>query len=107
MPRKATLPAQADNPLQVTPAERLAIAYAQVFGKDDASRNDAQRQVWQDMERRGYFLRSTAIPSTAGEVQPVRMEIAEGMRIFFLDTLSLVLRAKSLGEPKPKPTTLR
>jgi hypothetical protein len=108
MPRKNTTKAGAqENPLQTTNAERLALAYAQVFGADETKRNEAQKLVWQDMERRGYFLRSTAVPSVAGEVQPVRMEIAEGMRIFFLDILSMVNRAKSLGEPKQKPITIK
>jgi hypothetical protein len=84
--------------------EKLTLAYGAVFGRDNEHRTDAQRLVWQDMERRGYFLRSTAIPITDGSVQPQKIEIAEGCRIFFLDTLTLVSRAKFLGIKKHKPS---
>ena len=87
---------------EATAQEKLTLAYGVVFG-DAANRSAAQTLVWQDMERRGYFLRSTAVPLVTGEVQPQKMEIAEGCRIFFLDTLNLVSRAKLLGTKKKKP----
>jgi hypothetical protein len=90
------------KPAETTALDTLALAYATVFGRDDAHRTEAQRLVMQDMERRGYLHRSTAIPLPSGEVQTVKMEIAEGMRIFLLDTLSLISRAKP-GKQKPKP----
>ena len=96
-----------EKPVEATPTEKLALAYSVVFGKDDAHRTDAQRLVWQDMERRGYFYRSTAVPGPDAHVLPVKMEIAEGMRIFFLDTLTLVARARLLGTQKNKPKVKR
>lgn len=83
--------------------QTLALAYAQVLGRDDAHRTEAQRLVMQDMERRGYLYRSTAVPLASGEVQTVKMEIAEGCRIFLLDTLNLISRAKP-EKKKQKPT---
>lgn len=91
------------KPREATAQEKLTLAYGVVFGRDSEHRTPAQALVWQDMERRGYFLRSTAVPLASGEVQPQKMEIAEGCRIFFLDTLNLVSRAKLLGTKKPKP----
>ena len=95
------------NPSEGTPTEKLALAYAVVFGRDAEHRTDAQRLVWQDMQRRGYFYRSTAVPGTDGNVTSVKMEIAEGMRIFFLDVINLVDRAQTLGTQKTKPKVKR
>lgn len=81
--------------------ERLLAAYAQVFGLTDKDRSEAQRLVWSDMERRGYIHRSTAVYLNGGEVQGIRMEIAEGMRIFVLDTANILSRASQVGK---KPT---
>lgn len=95
------------KPVEATPTEKLALAYAVVFGRDAEHRTDAQRMVWQDMERRGYFYRSTAVPGPDAHVLPVKMEIAEGMRIFFLDIINLVARASTLGTQKNKPKVKR
>lgn len=95
------------QPKEAAPADRLALAYATVFGRDNEHRTEAQRLVMTDMERRGYLYRSTAIPIATGAVQPVKMEIAEGMRIFLLDTIDLISRASRLGQPKQKPKARR
>lgn len=88
-------------------ADKVALAYAQVLGRDDEHRTEAQRLVMADMERRGYLRRSTAVPLASGEVSPIKMEIAEGCRIFLLDTLSQIERAKRLGTIKQKPKAQR
>jgi hypothetical protein len=90
-----------------TATDKLALAYAAVFGRDEEHRTEEQRLVMADMERRGYLRRSTAVALPSGEVSPVKMEIAEGMRIFLLDTLSFIDRANRLGEKKHKPNTKR
>jgi|SRR5215217_2280733 len=91
------------KPKEATAQEKLILAYGMVFGRDEDHRTEAQRMVWEDMQRRGYFLRSTAVALTDGSVQSNKMEIAEGCRIFFLDTNTLVSRAKTLGTKKQKP----
>lgn len=95
------------KPEEGTHAEKLALAYAMVFGRDNEHRTEAQRMVWADMEHRGYLYRSTAVPLVTGEVLPVKMEVAEGMRIFLLDTIKHISRAVSLGVKKKKPNTKR
>ena len=92
------------KPREATTQEKLVLAYGVVFGRDVEHRTAAQTLVWQDMERRGYFLRSTAVALASGEVQSQKMEIAEGCRIFFLDSLTLVSRAKFLGTKQQKPS---
>lgn len=92
--------------IDLTPAEKLAIAYARVFGRNDESRSEAQKLVWADMEKRGYVRRSTAVPLANGEVQTMKMEIAEGCRIFHLDTMMQIERAKT-PEEKTKPKSKR
>lgn len=92
-----------EKPKEASNQEKLMLAYGVVFGLDNEHRTPAQTLVWQDMERRGYFLRSTAVPLATGAVQAAKMEIAEGCRIFFLETFNLVSRAKSLGVKKHKP----
>jgi hypothetical protein len=73
-------------------AERLCLAYARVFGQDDANRSEDQRLVMADFEHRGYINRSTMVPDTS----------AEGQRIFVLNTKELIRRAKVTAK-KPKP----
>ncbi len=64
--------------------------------------------VWADMEHRGYIHRSTAVALPDHSVLPCKMEIAEGCRIFQLDTQRHLSRAKSLGAlKKPKTKTVR
>jgi hypothetical protein len=97
-----------EKPQEATAVEKLAHAYAVVFGRDDEHRTDAQRMVWQDMEHRGYIHRSTAVALPDQSVLPCKMEIAEGCRIFQLDTQRHIHRAKSLGTvKKPKNKILR
>lgn len=91
------------DPAEASALQTLALAYATVFGKDDTHRTEAQRLVMADMEKRGYLRRSTAVPLPSGEVQTVKMEIAEGCRIFLLDTLNLISRAKPGPSKKTKP----
>lgn len=95
--------AESTKPVEASATDRLVLAYATVFGRDEEHRTEAQRLVMQDMERRGYLYRSTAVPLATGEVQTVKMEIAEGCRIFLLDTLNLISRAKP-EKKKQKPT---
>ena len=83
-------------------ADKLALAYAMVFGRDDAHRTEQQQLVMHDMWHRGYLRRSTAVAMADGKVCLVKMEIAEGMRIFHLDTLNYLDRAKRLGTAKTK-----
>lgn len=80
----------------------LCAAYAKVFGLDDASRSDAQRTVFDDMQKRGYIFTPTMVPNKDGLVQDLKMECAEGMRIFVLETNNMI-RAAARPE-KPKPT---
>lgn len=95
------------EPVQQPPYERLLLAYAKVFGLSDEKRNEAQKLVWEDMQKRGYFLRSTAVPIDGGGVLTNKMEIAEGMRVFFLDTLERLRQAGELGQDKPKPKVIK
>lgn len=95
------------KPAEQSAIEKLALAYALVFGKDAATRSAEQRAVWADMEARGYIHRSTAVALTSGEVLLVKMEIAEGMRIFQLQTQHFVSRASLVGDKKPKPKSKR
>jgi hypothetical protein len=94
-------------PEEATPLDKLALAYAVVFGRDAEHRTEAQKLVMEDMERRGYLHRSTAVPMPSGEVQPLKMELAEGCRIFMLDTQRLISRATLAGQTKQKPKTKR
>jgi hypothetical protein len=95
------------KPKEATKQETLALAYAQVFGRDSDHRTEAQRLVWEDMEKRGYVHRSTAVPDASGTVSTVKMEIAEGMRIFHLDTNTFVSWANKLGSKQQKPKAKR
>jgi hypothetical protein len=84
--------------------ERLCLAYARVFGQEGQRSND-QELVMEDMEHRGYCHRSTMVPIADGSVDPVKMECAEGMRIFVLHTKAFIRGAK-LAERK-KPVTVK
>jgi hypothetical protein len=83
-------------------AERLCLAYARVFGQDDANRSEDQRLVMADFEHRGYINRSTMVPDTTGGQCEHRITSAEGQRIFVLNTKELIRRAKVTAK-KPKP----
>lgn len=85
--------------------EQLKLAYARVFGVE-TERNDDQKAVWADMQKRGYIYRTTIVPNSAGNVSNIKMESAEGMRIFMLDTMNLVASAnrKVTVKQKVKPT---
>lgn len=85
--------------------ERLCLAYARVFGQDGA-RSEDQRLVMEDMEARGYVHRSTMVPCGDGHVDTPKMECAEGMRIFVLNTKTLI-RGAVPSEKKQKPVTKR
>lgn len=84
-------------------AEQLRMAYARVFGAE-SERNADQKMVWNDMLFRGYINRSTMVPNEKGDVSQMKMECAEGMRIFMLDTMKLVnsISSKSVKKPKIK-----
>jgi len=79
----------------------LCAAYAKVFGIDDDKRNDAQRAVYSDMQRRGYIHTPTMVPNKDGMVQNLKMECAEGMRIFMLETNAFIKAAQRPEKPKP------
>lgn len=79
----------------------LCAAYAKVFGVDDSSRSVEQRKVFADMERRGYIYTPTMVPNNDGMVQEMKMECAEGMRIFMLETNKFIKDAQRPQKPKP------
>jgi hypothetical protein len=79
----------------------LCAAYAKVFGLTDETRSDAQRTVYDDMQRRGYIFTPTMVPNKDGMVQDIKMECAEGMRIFMLETNNMIRAAKRPEKPKP------
>lgn len=80
----------------------MCSAYAKVFGVDDANRTTEQRKVYADMERRGYIYAPTMVPTRDGLVQNLKMECAEGMRIFMLETNNMIRAAQRPEKPKPK-----
>jgi hypothetical protein len=58
---------------------RRAIAYATVFGTP-GKRTDAQKIVWDDMERGSFAFRSTMAVDEGGRVDPMKMAANEGRR---------------------------
>lgn len=85
-----------------TKLERLRLAYARVFGVDKA-RNEDQALVWDNMLSRSYISRSTIVPDKEGKACKIRMECAEGMRIFMLDTINFIEQSvKPAKKPKIK-----
>lgn len=77
---------------------RLLLAYAQVFGRP-GHRTPAQEIVWADMERRGYRYGTTIVPhKETGKVEPINVGVAEGCRIFHLQTEEFIARASTGGE---------
>jgi hypothetical protein len=84
--------------------DRLCVAYARVFGQE-GRRNEDQELVMADMEQRGYLHRSTMVPVGDGTIDPPKMECAEGMRIFVLNTRHLIRSAKA--SEKKQPVTVR
>ncbi len=58
---------------------RRAIAYAAVFGTP-GKRSDAQKIVWDDMERGSFAYRSTMATDDKGAVDPLKMAANEGRR---------------------------
>ncbi len=82
---------------------RVAQAYARVLGVDDNNRNEDQRVLWQDMERRGYIRRPMLSPDRDGQLCPLRLAAAGGMNAFHQDTALLVHEGCKLADtPKPK-----
>jgi hypothetical protein len=81
--------------------EKLLLAYARVFGQD-GKRTEAQELVMKDMEYRGYIHTPTIVANKYGMVQDIKMECAEGMRIFVLETKNFIRRATAPDKPKPK-----
>lgn len=79
------------------------IAYAQVFGKDDASRTPAQRLVMADIRARGYVDRPLFVPDANGNVCAIRAAQTEGRRLSVLEIEDFIRRA-SAPETKTKPT---
>lgn len=64
--------------------EKLAAAYREMFGDDPSKRTSIQELVWADLEARCYYNRPTMIPNTAGDVDRLRTDSAEGARCVFL-----------------------
>ena len=89
-----------ETPEAVARRERLCLAYARVFGQD-GQRGEDQTLVMEDMDHRGYIHRSTMVPIMDGSVDGVKMECAEGMRIFVLNTRQLIRGAKLAERKKP------
>lgn len=81
----------------------VLLAYAQVFGADDAKRTPAQRLVMADMRARGYVDRPLFVPDANGHVCPIRAAQTEGRRLSVLEVEDFIRRA-SATETKPKPT---
>jgi hypothetical protein len=88
---------------------RLLHAYVQVLGTSDATRTEAQRIVWADMEHRGYIHRTTLVATGKDGHSDAQFNAsAEGQRLFMLNTANLLRaavaeRAKGDGdgqEPK-------
>lgn len=79
----------------------LALAYAQVFGKDDAHRTEAQRLVIADMRFRGYVDRPIFVPDANGAVCPIRAAQTEGRRLSVLEVEDFIRRASAVEKPKP------
>lgn len=79
---------------------KLLLAYGRVFGVE-GKRTDAQEIVWADFERRGYIYTPTMVPNKDGMVQDMKMECAEGMRIFVLETRDFIRRTTAPEKQKP------
>lgn len=58
----------------------LALAYATVFGVDDAHRTSAQKKVWADLQVRSYVNRPMMMQTATGACDPLRVAFAEGAR---------------------------
>ena len=91
---------QNETPEAVARRERLCLAYARVFGQE-GQRGEDQVLVMEDMEHRGYVNRSTMVPIIDGSVSTPKMECAEGMRIFVLNTKQLIRSAKLSEKKQP------
>jgi len=87
--------------------KRLDRAYAALFGADPAKRTEDQRLVWADMQHRGYIHRTTLIPDGEGKLESIRVEAAEGMRLFQLQTQDKITRATAPVSEKPKRKTIK
>lgn len=81
---------------------RVAQAYARLFGTSDDTRNEDQRVVWQDMERRGYANRPVLLPDGEGHVCQLRLAAAGGAHAYHCDTKLLVHEGRS-SDPEAKP----
>jgi len=90
------------KPAPISERGRVAQAYARLFGTDDNHRNEDQRVVWQDMERRGYIRRPALNPNADGSLCPIKQAQAEGQRIFMLDVQLLVHEGHN-QDPEAKP----
>lgn len=91
-------------PEVVREQKRLSLAYARVLGQlpvpgEPDTRTDDQKLVMADMELRGYYNRST-FQVLDGKACPMRLEAAEGQRMFLLTTHNLI-RGARVSEQRP------
>lgn len=87
-----------------SPRGRVAQAYARVFGRNPAHRDDDQRVVWEDMERRGFCNRPVLQRNAQGVVIEENTLSNAGKQEFHQDTALLVFEGCSL-DPEAKPKT--
>lgn len=85
-------------------AEKLIYAYRTVFGVG-AARTPQQQAVLDDMRRRARVDGPIFLLQNNGSLDPLKAAIAEGARIFFLDTENII--KTNPAEPKPAPKVTR
>jgi hypothetical protein len=90
------------KPKPISERGRVAQAYARLFGRSDDHRNEDQRVVWQDMQRRGYADRPVLVADGEGHVCQLRLAAAGGAQAFHCDTKLLVHEGHS-SDPEAKP----
>jgi len=77
--------------------ERLIKAYGDVFCINEATRSESQALVWEDMMRRGYIRRPTAVHADGVGIDVVGSAHNEGKRLFMLDVMEAVHQAGLLA----------
>lgn len=90
------------KPKPISERGRVAQAYARLFGTSDATRNEDQRVVWQDMEARGFTNRPVLQRDAIGKIITENTVANSGKQEFHQDTKLLVHEGHS-SDPEAKP----
>jgi len=80
---------------------KLLRAYAKVFGTD-GNRSIDQQSVWDDMTERAGIWKHDVIISNTGHIDPIRMNILGGQRLFFINICNLIREGRLVQADKTK-----